>query len=203
MRRRWGRQQKDDTETALANFALTFAKALLVFCVIMFVMISENKKTEDGIKPKVEAMISVSWNKDAKIDVDTWMRNSEGGIIYYMNKENGVLFLDRDDLGDQCISVCEEITSIRGLVEGEYVLNLNVFHAHKLGKEGGKEAAGNPLPEPLTVHVKIVQMNPTIVVVYEKDVVLTLIKEEKHVVRFNIHDGKLTEESDSKCPGCV
>ena len=94
MRRRWGRQQKDDTETALANFALTFAKALLVFCVIMFVMISENKKTEDGIKPKVEAMISVSWNKDAKIDVDTWMRNSEGGIIYYMNKENGVLFLD-------------------------------------------------------------------------------------------------------------
>jgi len=54
------------------------------------------------------------------------------------------------------------------------------------------------MPTPLTVHVKIVQMNPTIKTVFEKDIVLTVVKEEKHVVRFNIRDGKLTDFDSSR-----
>jgi hypothetical protein len=182
--RRWTRQKHDDTETALANFALTFAKALLVFCVILFVMITDDQKKEDGITPKVEAVIMVEWPSAAKVDVDTWMRDPEGRILYYENKEVGIVFLDRDDRGVDCIAVCSEITSLRGLNAGEYVLNLNVFG-------GLVSIPGAPLREPLTVHVRIIKMNPSVSILWERDIVLTYVKEERHVVRFQITNGEI------------
>ena len=191
---RWNRRQHDDTETALANFSLTFAKALLVFCVIMFVMITDDSKKEDGIRPKVDALIIVNWSKDARMDVDTWVKDAEKHIIYFRNKEGGIVFLDRDDLGTTCTRDCEEIVSLRGTTAGEYVVNLNLFHAADLPKTGG-----DALREPLKVHVRIVQMNPSIVTLWEKDVLLHFVKEEKHVVRF-MSDGKRFLNFDDNRP---
>lgn len=180
----WRRHPPDDAATALANFALTLAKALLVCCVVLFVMIADVTPKPDGVRPKIEAMIVINWPTEAHVDVDTWMRNAEGGIVYYGHKEAGVMFLDRDDLGDRCLTVCEEITSLRGLTSGDYVLNLNVFAAAGLSSPGPGQSV--PLRAPLTVHVKIMQMNPTVVTRYERDVVLRFVKEEKPVVRFRI-----------------
>jgi hypothetical protein len=177
---RWGRKKHDDTETALANFALTFAKALLVICVIMFVMISSDEKKQDGIRPKVEAVITVDWPKDLAIDVDTWMQTSDKRIVYFANKEAGVVFLDRDDLGRVCQISCEEIVSIRGFTQGEYILNLNVFYV----PPEELQSDGMTLKKPLSVHVKIMKMNPVSQILFDKDITLHYVKEEKHVVRF-------------------
>jgi len=196
MRFRRLRHKHDDAETALSNFALTFAKAMLVFCVVLFVMITDDAKKSDGIKPKVEAVIIVEWSKDAKVDVDTWVRTTQNELVYYGNKESGVVFLDRDDLGGQCKIVCEEITSIRGLDSGEYVLNLNVYNSYKFI---GSANSGTPLQEPLTVHVKIIKMNPEVVILWEKDITLRFMKEEKSVVRWNVSNGKF-ENFDTERP---
>lgn len=191
---RWNRRKHDDTETALANFSLTFAKALLVFCVILFVMITDDSKKEDGIRPKVDALIIVNWSNDARVDVDTWVRDTEKHVIYYGNKEGGIVFLDRDDLGMTCSRDCEEIVSLRGTPAGEYVVNLNLFYADGISKMGG-----DPLREPTRVHVRIIQMNPSVMVLWEKDVLLRFVKEEKHVVRF-WSDGKRFVNFDDTRP---
>lgn len=208
----WGNFDHEDAETALTNFALTFAKALLVFCVILFVMISDNQKKDDGVKPKVEAMIIVDWSKEPHIDVDSWTRNPQGGIVYFQNKEAGTVFLDRDDLGDKCITVCEEITSLRGLTAGEYVFNLNIYnvpsdqlaetneYSTKISSNDSMPGAtqksvpaGYLLKTPLVVHVRIIKLNPEVKVLFERDVIMTYLKEEHHVVSFTISDGKIED----------
>jgi len=189
---RWGRHKHDDTETALANFALTFAKALLVFCVVLFVMITDDKsKNDDGVRPKAEVLIMVDWPSDVKTDIDTWMRNPADQIIMYQNKEAGKVFLDRDDLGDSCQDTCEETTTLREMVAGEYVLNLNVYFANGVPE-------GEPLKHPFLVHVKIIRLNPRAVTLWEKDIKVVRSKQEAHVVRFKIEDGLIGDFDESR-----
>ncbi len=81
------RRPHDDTEAALANFALTFAKALLVTCVVLFLLISPETKREDGIKPKMEFMIAIEWPGELDYDVDIWIKDPDGKKLYYERRE--------------------------------------------------------------------------------------------------------------------
>ena len=190
---KWNKRRvnHNDVEVALANFALTFAKALLVFCVMMFVLIAPNQNANDGVRPKVEVMILVDWPRDAKTDIDTWVKTNQGQIVYFGNKEAGNVFLDRDDLGQECIEVCEEIVSIRSLDPGEFIINLNVFGTRQKGAI--QNTTGLELNPPVPVHIKIVKMNPEIKIVWEQDVILHYVKEELPVVRFSILDKEITD----------
>lgn len=188
---RWGRRddEQEDTETAFANFALTFAKAMIVLAIMLFVMITDATKKEEGIKPKAEAVIMVEWSttdNDAsgKVDVDTWVKNPSGRLVYFGNREADNTFLDRDDLGTNCKISCYEITTFRALDDGEYILNLNVYNAHD--QKGNNIGPGIKLLKPLPVHIKIIKLNPTVVTQFDTTVILDTMKQEKFVVRFSI-----------------
>lgn len=198
MRRRHSRHQgaHDDTEAALANFALTFAKALLVFCVVMFLMISPESKKTDGIKPKMEYMISIEWPGDKNYDVDTWVQNPDGKTLMFNNREVNFMTLERDNLGYNSntvevngqivrLPINEELVAVRGIFPGEYVLNLHLFKAN--GVRGG----GQIPVEPIEVKVRIEKLNPSVKLVFRGSVILNRIDQEEHVVRFT-----LTPEGD-------
>ena len=192
---RRGRRRHDDTEIALANFSLTFAKALLVFCVILFLMINPNQKKEDGVKPKIEYLITMSWPPELDYDVDVWIRDPDGNVLYYNNKEVGFLNLERDDLGKtnntvmiQGIEVTvvnnEELVSIRGFNPGEYVINAHLYTANKISQ-----------PDPVTpfkVTLTIQKMNPMVTIVYQGYAVIDTVRQEVHLVRFTMgSDGNM------------
>ena len=199
MRRFRHRQSHSGIEVALANFSLTFAKALLVFCVVLFMLINP-KNGQDGAKPKAEYLITVDWsvNTNIRYDVDTWTRLPDGTKVYYNNKESGIVFLERDDLGGDChattqnavpTNICEEITVIRGVVAGEYQISLHLFSV------GNKSV---PVPcDPITVSIKIEKLNPTTQMVYQKIVILNFVRQEKPIVRFTMTDtGKMIDFND-------
>lgn len=198
------RPHHDGVEIALANFSLTFAKALLVFCVVLFIMIAP-EAGKDGTKPKAEFLITVDWTGEGKYDVDTWMRLPDGTRINYHNKESGVVFLERDDLGNVCdqttqaaqkVNSCEEITVIRGVVPGEYVLALHLYSAN------GR--ATNDTAPPVTAQVKIEKLNPSVLIVWQGNVVLDRIRQEKGVTRFSVEpDGQADEFSSDDLPPLV
>jgi hypothetical protein len=188
------------TEVALTNFALTFAKALLVFCVILFILISS--KANDGVKPKAEYLITVDWV--GRYDVDTHLRLPDGTRVNFQNKESGIVFLERDDLGNACAvnsstgpsEACEEITVLRGIVPGEYVLALHLYSA---------DLNQSPRPvEPVAAHVKLEKLNPSVAIVWQSTVQLTNVREERRLVRFTItSDGSVPDFDTDELPSVV
>lgn len=190
-------RKHDDTETALANFALTFAKALLVFCVVLFVMIAPDTKKDDGVKPKMEYLISMSWPGDYDYDIDIWVRDPQGRILWYANKEIGFLNLERDDMGyhnnkvlidgrEVLVKNNEELIAVRGFLPGEYVLNVHLYSAER-------NYDPNAVIRAVPVTVKIEKINPSVRMIHRSQVVLRRPREEVHVIRFTINaDGSMS-----------
>lgn len=197
------RRHRDDTDVALANFALTFAKALLVFCVILFLMINPSQKKTDGVKPKIEYLITLSWPKDLDYDVDIWIMDPEGKIIYYDKKEVGFVNLERDDLGTKnntvqigqkmvTVVTNEELVSFRGFKPGEYVINAHLYSA-----EG--DSAARPVPL-FKIKLMIQKMNPSVETVYEGMAELSTVRQEVHLVRFNLSSEGVASEITNEMP---
>jgi hypothetical protein len=203
VRQRFNRAH-DGSEIALTNFALTFAKALLVFCVVLFVLISP--PSHDGVKPNAEFLITVDWmGTTGAYDIDSWMRLPDGNRINFQNKESGIAFLERDDLGNDCkattnggmsINVCEEIVVLRGVMPGEYVFALHLFSAL------GSTSSGPT--KPIIVHVKIEKLNPTVAILWQTAATLDTTRQEKPVVRFTMTpDGDLATFDTEELPSIV
>jgi hypothetical protein len=177
----------NSSEVALTNFALTFAKALLVLCVALFLMINPNQG-RDGSKPKAEYLISIEWAGALGYDVDLWTRDAEGHRVSFANKESGVVFLERDDLGNDCrtntinggsVNTCQEITVIRGIVPGTYQTAVHLFSA-------GRSTTIAPV-EPVRVAMRVEKLNPQTQIVWQGAVVLDRIRQERAMVQFDIH----------------
>ena len=198
------RPSHDGTEIAITNFALTFAKALLVFCVVLFILINPEQGS-DGTKPKAEFLITVDWTGAGKYDVDTWLRLPDGSRVNFQNKESGIAFLERDDLGNTCdattsggkpLNDCEEITVLRGVVIGEYVLALHLYSVDR----SIQVAPVNPV----VVRVKIEKLNPTVTIVWQTAVTLSTVREEKSVVRFTVlRDGSIKDFNGDELPRLI
>jgi hypothetical protein len=185
---RRAKRRHDDFADALANFALTFAKAMLVLCVTMIVLLNpEAKKSDDGLKPKIEFLITAEW-PEGNHDVDLWLQTPSGKIVFYGNREADAVALERDDLGTSSDTVTvngrtvvnplnEEAMAVRGVLPGEYIVNIHLY------RSGGLTAGSVP---PVPVRVRVQKFNPTLQTVHEATVALTEIRQEAHAVRFTV-----------------
>jgi hypothetical protein len=166
----------------LFNMLLLFA----LFFVISFAMIKPMVKKADA-KNNAEFLISVTWDDDNKDDIDTWLQDPLGDIVWYQQKEKNMSHLDRDDLGhlndtiimpDGSMVTCkrnQELTSIRGFIPGEWVLNL---HAYKRRQKA-----------PTIVKVSLDKINPSLKTLFFKEVIMEEQWQETTVTRFTMTVG--------------
>ncbi|MCH9047694.1 MAG: hypothetical protein IH836_01925 [Proteobacteria bacterium] len=180
------RFKSDPFTDLLFNALLGFTFLFLV--AIMFM----NPEAKSGIiDPKAEYIITTTWEDNNPDDIDTWVEDPEGRIIWFRNAEAGLIHLDRDDRGKLNDTIIingeevenplnQEIVTIRGIVKGEYVVNLH-YYASETGK-------------PVEVNVRLVKVNPSLEVVYYGTVKLGKAGEEKTAFRFTIgRDGKISK----------
>ena len=172
------RLRSDPFTDLLFNALLGFTFLFLV--AIMFM----NPEAKSGIiDPKAEYIITVTWEDDSPDDVDTWVEDPEGQILWFRTPEAGLLHLDRDDRGlvNDTITIAgeevqnplnQEVVTLRGVVKGEYIVNLH-YYASETGK-------------PVDVNVRLVKVNPKLEVVYYGTVNLEKRGDEKTAVRFKI-----------------
>ncbi len=169
----------------LFNALLGFSFLFLI--TVMFV----NPLTKLGdVSFKAEFIISVIWPEHRPDDVDLWVQDPNGEIVSFLRKEAGWLHLDRDDRGEINDTVLidgravvhpinQEIVTIRGIVAGEYVVNLHYYDA--------------PSGEPVTATVKVEKVNPRLELVFVDQVTLERRDVEKTVVRFTLGgDGRFS-----------
>ena len=134
-------------------------------------------------------MITMDWPDNHPDDLDLFVQDPAGHIAWYRHREAGFLTLDRDDRGganDFIIvngkkipsPIREEIVTVRGILAGEYTVNISHFRA--------------TTGESVVAHVKVQKLNPTVQVIFDNKVTLNRTGDEKTAVRFRIDaEGKV------------
>ncbi len=163
-----------------------------VFCFIVALLAMNPKTSKAGDVPaKAEYIITVSWPDFDPNDIDAWVRNPAGEVVWFRNREAGLMYLDRDDRGQSNNTIVvngrrivtpfrQEVVTIRGVVPGEYVVNAHYYESKEVESSDAK--AG----QPVDVTLSVVKVNPRAEVVFNGQHRLAKRGDEATLVRFSV-----------------
>lgn len=184
----------------LFNLSLIFLSLLLLLIVII-----KTETVKAKINAEAEYIITVSW-PEGDWDIDVWVGPPSGDVVFYRNKTSPNLNLERDDTGvfndkieingkEHYNPLNQEIVVFRGIVEGEYIVNI---HLYRTGSQGtgydNSPIVDVPihstvaLIKPVDVTIKIDKINPSLKTIFVDKIIITHNRQEKHVVRFWINE---------------
>ena len=159
---------------------------------IAFLALSQQKDT-GKIDTKAEFFVSMTWPDNHPDDFDLFVQDPLGNVVWYRRRDIGFLTLERDNRGgannfisvggEKVLSAArQELVSIRGVVAGEYTVNVYHFSAR------------TGLPVPVTVTVE--KLNPHVTVIAKETLKVDKERFEKTAVRFTIDaKGKVVSTS--------
>lgn len=147
---------------------------VLVFAVLLrlsVVMINAEQQ-KNHVNSHAAFLVKMSWPGESNDDVDLYVADPLNEIVYFRQKQIGLMSLDRDDTGRQQNMVTlpdgrvvqsqfnEEQVSIRGIIEGEYIVNVHMYrksdnHPTKVEVTLFKSTAG----EDMEVHKQVVTLS--------------------------------------------
>src|SRR5215471_4103362 len=164
-------------------FSVMLFKALQIVAFFFFIaLLAISPEAKDGkIESKAEFIITLDWPDNHPDDLDLFVQDPVGNIAWYRHREAGFLTLDRDDRGganDFIIvngtkipsPIREEIVTVRGIVAGEYTVNVSHFQA--------------TTGWPVEAKVKVQKLNPTAEVIFDDKVIVDHTGDEKTALRF-------------------
>ncbi|WP_213956621.1 hypothetical protein [Variovorax sp. dw_954] len=181
MRRRHVRREPevDPFYDMLFNMLIAF-----VFCFIVALLAMNPKALKAGdVRSKAEYLITVDWPDRNPNDIDTWVQDPSGNLVWFRQREAGLMYLDRDDRGDANASTLidghrimspfrEEVVTIRGIVPGEFTVNVQYYQS----RDG----------RPVEVTVAVTRVNPRAEIVFNGKVTLARPGDEATAARFTI-----------------
>jgi uncharacterized protein YfaP (DUF2135 family) len=163
----------------------------VVMFVLAFLMINPVARS-GAVDAKAEFLVTLSWPDGRSEDVDLYVEDPAGNLVWFRQREAGLMHLDRDDLGrsNDVIRVAgreivhplnQEIVSIRGIQPGEYVVNLHLYRTA-------------PETRPVPATVKVEKLNPKVEVIFYGEIGLGRPSEERTAVRFSVRaDGDVAD----------
>jgi hypothetical protein len=178
------RRSRRDTDVdpfydMLFNILIAF-----VFCFIIAVLAMNPKAKKTGDVPaKAEFIITVSLPDNDPNDIDTWVQDPAGNLVWFRQREAGLMHLDRDDRGEVGDTILvngravvnplnQEVATLRGVAPGEYTVNVQYYESRN--------------QSPVDVTVSVVKVNPRADVVYYGAVRLPAKGAERTAVRFTV-----------------
>jgi hypothetical protein len=158
--------RRQRSELGFTDLLFNALLGFVVMFVIAFLLINPVAET-GAVDNKAEFLITLTWPDGRMEDVDLYVEDPDGRLVWFRAREAGLMHLDRDDLGqsNDVIEVAgkkivnpvnQEIVSIRGLAAGEYVVNVHLYR-----DDGGK-------PVPATVRVE--KLNPRVELIFHGEV---------------------------------
>jgi hypothetical protein len=155
-----------------------------VFCFLIALLAMNPKALKAGdIPAKAEFIITVSWPDLNPNDIDTWVEDPGGNLVWFRQREAGLMHLDHDSRGSghehlvvnghEIINpLNQEVVTIRGLIPGEFTVNLHYYDS----KDG----------QPVEATVSVIKVNPRADVVFYAQVPLARKGDEATAVRFTV-----------------
>lgn len=172
----------------------------MLFVMFLVATVIQKKKNDEGnIKKKAEYTITAEWNKgrDPNIDcdVDLWVRNPEGQIVFWRSKENAMMNIERDDIGmrnDYFVNANGETILndedaeywyLRAIIPGEYTVNVHLYSCKN--KDGYSSVAGDPIPL-VAVDVRLTKLNPRAELIETRNVTFDGLWQQKTAFQFTL-----------------
>ncbi|WP_293996443.1 hypothetical protein [Sphaerotilus sp.] len=155
-----------------------------VFCFIIALLAMNPKALKTGdIPAKAEYIITVSWPDMNPNDIDTWVQDPGGNLVWFRAREAGMMHLDRDDRGlsnDTIVvngqkiinPINQEVVTLRGIAPGEYTVNAHYYDT----KDG----------QPVNVTVSVLKVNPRAEIAYYGQATIARKGDEATLVRFTL-----------------
>jgi len=167
--------------TSFLDLLFNMLLAFTCLFILSFALINQNKKTPES---KASYLITFVWAKELDNDVDAYVEDPEGNLVCFGRREDGLMHLDRDDLGLRndtvqtkfgtiVYSENKEIVTLRGTSVGEYCVNV---HAYNFNDQ-----------KPTEVIVQLEKVSPTYSVLIQRKVTLMKNGDEKTAFRFKIN----------------
>jgi hypothetical protein len=164
----------------LLNVLMGFS--IMVF--IAFALIRPEALAGD-VDLRAEYIITVTWPDNHPDDIDTYVEDPGGNVVWYSNPEAGLLHLDRDDRGNYRDTIVvngqrienplnQEVVTLRGVVAGEYVINIYHYVANGVA--------------PVPVSIKVERVNPSVQLVYYGTIEVDHRGDEQTALRFTLDE---------------
>lgn len=174
---------------------------LIVVTALLFAAIAveraekvEQKKQESSIETDGAYAIVATWPAEANDDVDLYVKDPSGNLIFYNRTTAELMHLeydDRGDLGDKAMTSTGEVkvdinrerAIIRGGMAGEYVVNIHMF--------AKRHAAAT------TVKVALYRLRGDDTEVLSKEITLRATGDESTAFRFVLSaDGEIVSTNE-------
>ena len=149
-------------------------------------------------KPKAEFLVTLTWDSQTDDDVDLWIQDPANNIMFFREKEVGLMHLDRDDLGRRKDTVVingqlitqyinQEIATIRGFIPGEWIINIHMYR--------------KSYQNPANINVRVDKLNPRFHTLVDKNYTMKSKGDEITVARLTMTSkGEITHQEDVLCP---
>lgn len=183
----------DGTFVPFTDMLLNILMGFSIMVFISFSLIRPEAMT-GNVNVQADYLINMTWPDGSADDLDLYVEDPAGNIVWYRNLEAGFLSLERDDRGQYHDSIVvngkaidnplnQETITMRGIIPGEYVVNVNHYVANGV--------------DPVPVTVTVERVNPRVEVVYYGTVTVNHRGDEKTAVRFTLDaDGNYSNLND-------
>ncbi len=175
------------------NGALAWAAIDLVTCLLLVVytLIAPPPKPWKPVRIETIGTYAVvlSWNKKSDSDVDLYVGDPEGHVVFFNNTSAGLMNLEHDDipvvsetLGTKSFGNHERVV-IRGSVTGEYTVNAHLYMDNDL--------------HPITITIQLWKLRGEDQMIKSTTVTLSGTGDEKTAFRFTVNAaGNVTSYND-------
>ncbi len=179
----------------LMNLSISFAAIFM----LSVMLINRPVKAQHAVDERARLLIVMTWDPQSADDLDLWIKTPGGEKVGYTHPNGLVANLQRDDMGPindyvelpngtrQYRRFNQEITSIRSMAEGHYIVNVEFFRRHP-DPENGRRSQG-----PVRCTVELIQVDPSYKQLEQRAVTLAEAGDEETAFSFDITNGQVQD----------
>lgn len=179
---------------------IAFCDLLFAVLAVVIVAVAPTHAKVDGVQERALFLITAEWDSAIDADADNHLLLPNGRPVFYGARQLGCVTLDTDNKGLQDstvkladgstakIKASKETISIRCANAGSYVaaVNLYAYREGSLNQDQRRDLG-------LKIHCEVVAIEPTVHLVFQKDIVLDRVGETVNWTAFDLDSaGALT-----------